>query len=197
MDIPHPMRYQFTLIDVATVFDEVLNLSFTEPLFFKPGNAIVFGTQTAIVASATYTDTMPFKLPVAPLTFGAAIGAVGIREVDDVARICRHLSIAPSYRGQLTSHLQTYETQYPGTLAEISRLLAELDSIEAFTASQGLDENLYLIKAGSLEWAPGGKAQASEGRRLELKTMLSTLISADCFRSTRMNGSTRVIKGFA
>lgn len=191
------MRYQFTVTDTATRFDEILPLSFSVPFFFKVGQVLTFGTQTAIVSAHRITDTIPLPLGVAPLTSAIAAGTTGFIEVDDIGRIARHLGIPPSCRGQLAANLQTYESQYPGTLMEVSGLLAELDAIEAFTNTQGLDENLYLIKAGSLEWAPGGKAASSDARRSDLKTKLMILTGADAFMATRSNGFTRVIKGFA
>jgi len=190
------VQYRFELLEAAATDDAELQLTYSWPLFFRAGMRVIFPSATAIVAESAYTQSMPFVLKVVPLKAGVEAGAIGVIEIDDIARVMRYLCISAGYKAMFTSHVNQYEISNPGTLEQVAQYLAELDALDSFAAEQGTDENLFLEKAGSLQWSKGGKAMSSQSRRRELVQRMSDVLGAGQYISGSSVGSTVVMKGF-
>jgi hypothetical protein len=199
------MIYKFTLADDFFTDDTAISLTLTNQLYFRLGMALSFGAVSVTIGEAFLPTTNPFILQVAPLTADLLKGAVGSIELIDTDRVARFLGIPIAYWPKLQTYLARSITDVPGIELELSRLLAEIDSIEAFAVSQALNTNSGLIKAGSLAWSPGAQIGTYNKRLGELRAMLMNLLGcADLVPGGGMGGAggsgftgvTKTVKGY-
>lgn len=190
------MQYQFRLLESAAPDDTELQLAFTWPLFFSPGMVLTFpGGVEVIVSESALTQTMPFVLPCVALSDPITVNAMGWVEVDDIGRVCKYLEIDSSYEDIVENHINYVEGRRPGKKRQAAAYLAELDSLDALSIEQGADENTGLIKAGSLEWAKGGKTVGLQTRRSGLRQMLTTVLNVQRFTAKGAGNNSKIIYG--